>query len=239
MKTKIRPIVRKTLADNLAQEIKNYIVKSRYLPGQKLPSTSEMAKNFGVGLPTVREALKKLDAMGTIEVKHGSGIFVGKHLNSLFLMNPMYSDGPVSKKQLLDLVDARLQFEISAVALATQNATEEQLNSMEEFLNEAKTNIENDALLSYYNMKFHQKISAASGNSVYYQIISVLSNLFQNEQLLLLSIFHSKEVDYQQHIQIFEAIKKRNKIKSVKLMQTHLESVRDAIVKWDQEQLHI
>jgi DNA-binding FadR family transcriptional regulator len=88
-------------------------------------------------------------------------------------------------------------------------------------------------------MKFHQKISAASGNSVYYQIISVLSNLFQNEQLLLLSIFHSKEDDYQQHVQIFEAIKKRNKIKSVKLMQTHLESVRDAIVKWDQEQLHI
>jgi GntR family transcriptional repressor for pyruvate dehydrogenase complex len=234
MKTIIRPIIKTTLADNLAQELKNFIVKQHYLSGQKLPSTSVIAKNFGVGLPTLREALKKLAAMGVIEVKHGSGIYVGEHINSLFLMNPMYSNYPTSKKQLLDLIDARIQIEVSAVALASLNASEEQLYNMECFLEEAKRNIENDKVLSQLNMKFHKEISAASGNSVYSQIIGVLSNLFKNEQLLLLDIFSSKEEDYLQHIQILEAIKARDEIKAAALMKSHLQSVRKSVEDWEQ-----
>jgi len=231
----MKPLVKTTLADNLAQELKNYIEKQGYLAGQKLPSTAVIAKNFGVGLPTLREALKKLDAMGAIDVKHGSGIYVGEHINSLFLMNPMYSKKPSSKKQLLDLIEARIQFEVAAAGLAAQNATETQINTMESILNEAKNNLFKEEILNELNMSFHQEISSASGNSVFSQIIGVLSNFFQKEQLLLIDIFNSKDEDHQTHVQIFKAIKAGDKELAKLIMKKHLEAVREAIENWDFE----
>ena len=229
----MKPIIKTTLADNLAQELKNYIEEQGYRAGQKLPSTTQIAKNFGVGLPTLREALKKLGAMGSIEVRHGSGIYVGEHMNSLFLMNPMYSKLPSSKKQLLDLIEARIQFEVAAAALAAKNASKKHIENMQSMLKEAEDNIENNDVLNRVNMGFHREISAASGNSVFSQIISILSSFFSKEQLLLIGIFRSKKKDHQMHVKIFEAIKSRNEEKAANLMRSHLEEVRKSIKKWD------
>ena len=162
----MKPIIKTTLADNLAQELINYIEKQGYSAGQKLPSTAAIAKNFGVGLPTLREALKKLDAMGSVEVKHGSGIYVGEHVNSLFLMNPMFSKSPSSKKQLLDLIDARIQFEVAAASLAARNATKRQLEKMQAMLDEAYDNLENNNALTQVNMGFHTEISVEDDHMV-------------------------------------------------------------------------
>lgn len=231
----MKPIIKTTLADNLAQELKNYIDKQGYSAGQKLPSTSEIAKKFGVGLPTLREALKKLDAMGAIKVKHGSGIYVGKHVNSLFLMNPIYSKGTSSKKQLLDLIEARIQFEVAAAELAAKNASKEHLDAMESALKDAEENLQNDSILNKINMGFHKEISAASGNTVFSQIISILSKIFNKEQLLLIGIFRSREEDHEMHVKIFEAIKSRDVEKAGNLMREHLEEVRTSIEEWDFE----
>lgn len=229
----MKPIIKTTLADNLAQELLTFIEKQGYRAGQKLPSTTEIAKNFGVGLPTLREALKKLDAMGSINVRHGSGIYVGEHVNSLFLMNPMFSKGPSSKKQLLDLIDARIQFEGAAASLAAKNADKKQLEMMESILKEAENNLQNDDVLNQVNMGFHREISVASGNTVFTQIIGILSSIFNKEQLLLIGIFRSRKKDHQMHVKIFEAIKERNEKKAGSLMHEHLLEVRKSIQRWD------
>jgi GntR family transcriptional repressor for pyruvate dehydrogenase complex len=232
----ITPLLKQTLADNLAQELKKFIVKKGYYPGHKLPSTSELAQRFGVGLPTLREAVKKLEAIGAIEVKHGSGIYVGEHINSFFLMNPIYSHDPPTRKQLIDLIEARISIEVSTVALAAENADTDQIEVMENLLQEAKMNMDNDSLLNQINMRFHRAIASASGNLVFEQIMRVLSNLFHEEQLLLIDIFRSKEVDHRQHLQIFKAIKERDTGGAARLMKSHLEGVREAIKRWNPEE---
>lgn len=231
----MKPLVKQTLADNLAQELKNYIEKQGYLAGQKLPSTAVIAKNFGVGMPTLREALKKLEAMSAVEIRHGSGIYVGEHINSLFLMNPMFSKQYNSKKQLLDLINARIQFEVSAAGLAAVNADAKQVIKMESILKESEKNMENDALLNQWNMRFHKEISIASGNSVFAQIIGVLSNFFQKEQLLLIDIYSSKEEDHKGHIEILAAIKAGDKELAEERMYNHLIGVRTAIENWESD----
>ena len=163
-------------------------------------------------MPTLREALKKLDAMGAIEVKHGSGIFVGEHINSLFLM---------------------IQIEVAAAGLAAKNADDGQIKAMENILREAGENLHNDAVLNELNINFHHEISSASGNSVFSQIIGVLSHFFQNEQLLLIDIFSSKKKDHDTHLRILDAIRDRDEKKAMDIMRKHLESVRDAIENWD------
>lgn len=66
----------KTLAEKIADEIKDYILKT-FVPGEKLPSNSELAKRFGVSIKTINDAMKKLNKEGLIYTKRGQyGTFV-------------------------------------------------------------------------------------------------------------------------------------------------------------------
>jgi GntR family transcriptional repressor for pyruvate dehydrogenase complex len=228
----ITPLPKQTLADNLASELKKYIIKNRFYPGKKLPATSVLAKNFGVGMPTLREALKKLETIGAIEVKHGSGIFVGENLNSIIFVNPIVSDELPTKKQLLDLIEARMSIELSTAELAAQNASLKDIRKMENLLKEAKLHLDNDIILTQKNMAFHLAIAAASGNIVYMHLVEVISKLFSIEQRLIIEIFKYRDKDYIQHMEIFEAIKNHNKDLTVTLMRAHLDIVRESILRW-------
>jgi GntR family transcriptional repressor for pyruvate dehydrogenase complex len=231
----IAPLPKQTLADNLASELKKFIINNRYYPGKKLPSTSELAKNFGVGMPTLREALKKLETLGAIVVKHGSGIFVGEDINSIILINPITSDESPTKKQLLDLIEARLSIEVTTVALAAKNATPSHIEEMKNILREAKHHINDDPMLIQMNGLFHQAIASASGNIVFEQILDVISKLFQIEQRSIIEIFKYRDKDYESHVEILKAIEKHEVQLSVDLMKSHLDGVRVSIEKWDLE----
>lgn len=69
-------VQREPLADTLAQRIRSVIDTGAYGEGQRLPTILEMARRFAVGAPTVREAVKKLQALGVVDVRHGLGVFV-------------------------------------------------------------------------------------------------------------------------------------------------------------------
>lgn len=228
----ITPILKQSLADNLAQELKNFIVNGGYVPGDKLPPTVELAQRFGVGLPTLREGLKKLETIGAIEVKHGSGVYVGQHINSIILMNPIVSKEAPTQKQLLDLIEVRMSIEPTTAALAAVHATPEQKKGMGQLLQAARESLQDENVLNQKNMMFHISIANASGNAVFHQILAVLISMFRDEQRLLIDIFHSKEQDHAQHVEIFEAIKGQDDKKAANLMKSHLRGVQKAIFSW-------
>ena len=229
----ITPLPKQTLADNLASELKKFIINNRFYPGKKLPSTTELAKNFCVGMPTLREAIKKLETLGAIVVKHGSGIFVGENINSIILVNPIASDESPTKKQLLDLIEARMSIELVTTELAAKNATPANIEEMKNILNKAKHHLNEDSLLIQINGLFHKSIAAASGNSVFEQILDVISKLFQIEQRSIIEIFKYRQKDYQQHLEILDALEKHDVQLSVDLMRSHLEGVRESIQNWN------
>jgi GntR family transcriptional regulator, transcriptional repressor for pyruvate dehydrogenase complex len=230
------PVQKQRLSDNLAQTLSNYIASKHYTAGERLPTIAELAKLFGVGSPTLREAIKKLETVGIVTVKHGSGIYVGESSGRMFLSNPIASAEKPTKKILLDLIDARIPIEMQTIGLAAENITDDNIARMEELLDEAKNNLDNDELLSYVNMAFHLEIAAASGNSVLHQLIGVFISMYRKEQQFLLHVYRSKEKDHQQHVGIMNALRKKNKSQAVELMKQHLNGVRESIVLWSPEE---
>ena len=71
MEPVFQPVNRQSLADDIAQRITQLIQTERHQPGARLPAISQMARQFGVGSPTLREALKKLETVGAVEIRHG------------------------------------------------------------------------------------------------------------------------------------------------------------------------
>lgn len=59
------------------EEIKNFILERRLVAGSLMPTESELMEQLGVSRNALREAIKALQALGFVEVRHGTGTYVG------------------------------------------------------------------------------------------------------------------------------------------------------------------
>ncbi len=219
------------LADRLAQRIRAMIQEGQYRKGDRLPPIMQMARRFGVGHPSLREALKKLEAMGMVEIRHGSGVYVTRNHDVMVVATPDYA-GTVTRKLLLDLIQARAPLEVLSAALAAKNADPLHLAEMRRLLEKASAT-ENEVELNTVNMAFHREIALTSGNAVLVQLISVLQELFVDEQRLIIGIFGTRQLDHEDHLGILAAIEAHDERLASERMTNHLRGVTAAIRKWN------
>ncbi|HEY7804500.1 MAG TPA: GntR family transcriptional regulator, partial [Orrella sp.] len=66
------------LADEIAAQLRDRILKETLSPGQRLPTEQALGAQFGVSRNVVREAIARLKLTGLVETRHGVGTFV-KH----------------------------------------------------------------------------------------------------------------------------------------------------------------
>ena len=68
------------LSDQIVQQLEHMLLEGSFAPGQKLPTERELAAQFDVSRPSLREALQKLEAKGLVSRKQGGGTFVCDNL---------------------------------------------------------------------------------------------------------------------------------------------------------------
>ena len=159
MKHAFAPMEKQSLADRLAREIRESILAGTYARGDRLPSIMEMAKRFGVGHPTLREALKTLEAMGMVEIRHGSGVYVARNEDQLLHATPDFA-GRMTKKLLLDLIAARMPLEMLSAAEAVRH-------EFADHLQQATADPEEGRARRSRHEDLHQRALAAARQTVF------------------------------------------------------------------------
>lgn len=219
---------RSDLTRQLSDQVFDLITTRGLQPGDRLPSMKELAHTFSVATPTIREALRRLEATGVIDIKHGSGIYVRQAKQRLMIANPHF--GELDAATVLDLLDARLIIEPPLAAMAALHATDEDIAFLEHVLDEAEHLLKGDDFeLNPVNMRFHSAIARASGNKVLAQMLESLVELYTREQLAILEIFNARVRDYRDHILIFGAIRDREPELASRRMTRHLQTVRSVV----------
>ena len=122
-------INKSSMSDQIYNIIAENISKGTWKAGDKLPSESELAESFGVNRLTVRGALQKLNAMGVIETRTGSGSFVVDFNFEDYIRAA--SAFYINSNLMQDLINFRMTIEIECVHLAAKNGTEEELKELE------------------------------------------------------------------------------------------------------------
>lgn len=230
---RLTPLRRQNLSDNLALQLKKFIIAQNYKSGSRLPTVAELAQRFAVGQPTIREAIKKLEAAGVVRVRHGSGMFVGELVHHLFLPNPVLSHEPPSKKVMLDLIEAKIPIEVQAIVDAIDRIDDAGIQRLQNILDEAQSSSSDPERVYELNIEFHKEIARASGNYLIFQIIDVLSTIYKEEQRFLLDHFLSKEDDLKDHLRMLQAIRRKDKEEASQIMRRHLEDFRNSVQHWD------
>ncbi len=223
------PVAKQSLTDRLALRIREQIRTGGRGEGDRLPAIVEMARQFGVGQPTIREALKKLQTMGVVEIRHGSGVYV-KSSDDLFVVAAPEYAGTVTKEMLLDLVRTRLALELEAVRAAARHATPEQTAEMRRVLAGTDDDGRRDAEHGANGARFHDLVAAASGNRVLVQLLAALQHLFVSEQQ---AVFGAEDHDDREHRHILDAIDRRDETLAVTRMRAHFDGLEAAVRQWD------
>lgn len=65
------PVRRASVPDQVFARLCEAIVGGRYVPGERLPTQRALAAELGVNMASVREALKRLEQLRLVEVRHG------------------------------------------------------------------------------------------------------------------------------------------------------------------------
>jgi GntR family transcriptional regulator, transcriptional repressor for pyruvate dehydrogenase complex len=215
------------LTDHLAHQVLELIRTERFVAGDRLPPVKRLAELFSVAAPTIREALRRLEVTGIIEIRHGSGIYVLEPEGRMVLSNP-YA-GVLDQRAIVDLLNARRVIEPPVAALAAVHATDDQLRHLSALLDRAEGLLAapkiDDIALSELNMQFHSGIAAAGGNTVLRHLIESLANIHFKEQLAVMDLYDDRREDHRHHQGILAALAARDAEDARLRMDLHVANV--------------
>jgi GntR family transcriptional repressor for pyruvate dehydrogenase complex len=224
----VRTRARPSASDELTRDLIDLLKRETFEPGDRLPSVAALAQRFMVAPPTIREALRQLQALGFLEFRHGSGVYVREPLERVIVSNP-YS-GQLDRNVILDLIDARLLIEPHLACLAVARGGQEAIDEVAGILDRADQALEGqDEVLSGLNLNFHRAIARLSGNSVLGQTIDSLLDLYAAEQMMILQVYDNRERDAREHRAVLEAIRAGDAELAATRMREHLTGVRTVV----------
>ncbi len=163
--------------EQIARRILQDIQSGLLVPGQKLPSERELARQMEVGRSSVREAIGVLQVDGIVDTRPGSGSFVASDAAARL------SDEPSTALTAHDaspfaLLQAREAFEPAVARMAADRAladafAERLLDEMEQLSDLA--NADQRAIWSEADRMFHRQIGVMTGNPVVIAICDQLA----------------------------------------------------------------
>lgn len=217
-------------ADYLTDGILALIRDGNRQPGDRLPSVDELAASFGVAAPTVREVLRRLEATGALEIRHGSGIYVCRTVQAMVVVNP--HGEAVDAQSLRNLLQARLLIEPVLARMAAERLDPETTALLESSLARAAAVPASDPQATHEGgLGVHRVIARASGNAILADIINSLLDVHAREQLQLHELYGSPQRDVVIHAEIVLSITSGDAARAEALMEDHLGVVQATVLE--------
>jgi DNA-binding FadR family transcriptional regulator len=189
-----------------------------------LPGERELAERLGVSRVTIREAEIALQAVGRLEIKTGSGVYVSKSQPAL--------DTALPKVSAFEVTEARLLVESEAAALAAHNITDEGIERLAELITRMHTT-DHDAANEADEL-FHQTIAEASKNAALVHTIKSLWRMREDIPEVKATYeavcVDDAETRTNEHRAVFEALKNRDAAGARSAMREHFHRLINAML---------
>ncbi len=228
-----QPIIkRKKIFEEIADHIKELIIREQIKPNEKLPSSRSLAKYYGVSVPTIRQALGILSTFGMVKTVHGSGTYVTDIKNGSYsnLLENVIRNMDESEV-LFQLTEIRKIFECQVVSLSAERRTNDDLKKLSNILADERIAVKQMDFntSTRLDVSFHIVIASASQNVIAENIANSLSGL-----LLRLITMTRKIPNYlinstYHHGEIYESIASKDSKKAQMLMEKHLREQEKAL----------
>jgi DNA-binding FadR family transcriptional regulator len=222
-----QPLARRTYVAEAIRTIKDMILDGRLQPGQRLPPERSLSEALGVSRPTVREAIRSLQAMHILESRHGAGTFVAS-LSLDELLRPLQFVLSLAEGGLDTLFEVRLLLEPGAAALAAERATEEQVAGLRDCAARGRAEGADDAgAMLRLDIELHERIVRAAGNALLEHLWAATSALGAESRSYTVRLPSVLPRTVDEHHAIVEAIAAGDGPAAQAAMAAHIARIRD------------
>jgi DNA-binding FadR family transcriptional regulator len=174
-------VVRRSRGATLQERIVAFIHEKRLAAGASLPTEPELMDLLGASRNSVREAVRALQALGIVEIRHGYGTFVGNA--SLDALTPSLSFRIRSRIRqdigaLRDLVEVRELLEIGLIGEVSGTLSPARLAALDALVSQMGHDPEADKA-------FHALLYESCGNDLVLQLIGLFWDVYQEVESVL------------------------------------------------------
>lgn len=228
------PRPRPSRAVEAQEAVKEIILRRGLVAGDPLPTESELMEELGISRNSVREALKALQAVGIVDIRHGFGMFVGRmSLSGLVDELTFHSritllDG---RNHLAHLIEIRELLEMGLVQRlidlgeeADLSATAEVMARMEDEARAGQVSPEIDRL-------FHDVLYRPLGNPLVSQLLGAFWDVYHQLRDQLGAPDETPADVARRHRDIHAAVEAGDKAAAVNAVRAHFEGVRNQVAR--------
>lgn len=218
----------KRLYYSVAERIKELVREGAYPPGSRLPGERDLAEQLGVSRVTVREAQIALEAIGILDIRVGSGVYVlSKSSKDVQTMPDVGA---------FELTEARSAIESEAAALAAVAITDDELDQLDKIVDGmmGEKNTADSPLKVDADREFHLLIARATKNNAMLETVERLWRIRSEKAEIKQAYDSICEVNPQkrlkEHKDIVVALRKRDPERARKAMRTHFKCIIEAML---------
>lgn len=221
-KKRLKTAPKRRLVDTVLERFQNSIFSGQYQVGDKLPTETELMKQFSVGRSTVREAVKILTHAEILEVRHGAGTFV-KSAGLPKGYSMLQKDYP-----LQHIYEVRKMLDLQVCELAVVNRTEEDIEKMQCYLKQRKEALDSGNYSEYVeaDVKFHYAVARSTKNELLMDMYDAFCSTLKEylSHLIVKDIRHYDDSTLI-HNQLLSAIKEKSAEKAKYLTLMNLKEI--------------
>jgi GntR family transcriptional repressor for pyruvate dehydrogenase complex len=217
-----------TVSDRIAQQILKLIAAEQLTPGDRLPSERDLASLLGVSRPSVREAVKALEAQGRLHVRHGQGVFIAaptatKDLRAALALQELTLGELFRMREVLEVPAAdwaAAAGDVQRIAAAAAALDE---------LNRASAADPTDfGLLQKLDAAFHMRLVEAASNRFLRQTLGVLQDMLATSMETTLLIPGRLAKSRVEHQRILSAVQRGDRVAARNAVRRHIHNAHAA-----------
>ena len=219
---------RQSISELVQNYVRDYIINNKLSPGDQLPPEGDIAATLEVSRVSVREAVKVLQALGIVEVRHGNGLFV-RGLNFDALLEILSYSLLVDLSSLKELYQVRQLFEVGMLKGVIENIKEEHIQACYKHLQDWEQNLADGKAFREQDRLFHVTLCQAIGNNLMVELENIFWIAYRNA--VNKTFVDIDEAAYQitldNHYKILAAVEDRNVELAQQRMADHFEGIRE------------
>jgi GntR family transcriptional repressor for pyruvate dehydrogenase complex len=224
-----RPLARTSFTADAVRTIKDMILDGRLEPGDRLPSERALSEALGVSRPTLREAIRSLQAMNILESRPGAGTFVSS-LSVEELLRPLQFALALSDSALEHLFEVRVMLEPGAAALAAERADDDELELLRSCARRSERPGISGAELVAVDIELHERIFVAARNPLLSRLLDSIGALSAESRGFTVGLPGVAAQTAGEHQRVVAAIADRDPERARAEMLAHVTRIRAAAI---------
>jgi len=230
----LQSLKRRKLYETISEEVMSFIETQGFKQGDRLPAERFFCEQLQIGRSSFREAMKKLETYGLIEIRPGSGMYLKADKTLLAELSKLKPEVTMERQTILEIIDLREMMEQYAIERIIEQRNEPCILRLESIVEQYERTVDSGQIPRKEDHLFHLTLYEGAGNRLALQLFQStkeMERLWSERAIEQLRHNVFSRSTEPLHREIFEALRKYDAKSAKRLLRKHFQLMREDLAR--------